>query len=88
MTKPIGPRGATITVEWPSSLLAALMQGPEAHCVLGVEICEAMWSPVVKTQCVTVEHLAILEPGLSEMVAMWTNARRVPASRARRRKIS
>ena len=70
MTKPIGPRGATITVEWPSSLLSALMQGPEAHCVLGVEICEAMWSPVVKTHCVTVEHLAILEPGLSEMVAL------------------
>ena len=46
------------------------MQGPEAHYDLGREICEAMWSPVIRTHRVTVEQLAILEPGLSEMVAM------------------
>ncbi len=52
------------------AIVCALMQGPEAHYALGAEICEAMWSPVSKTHRVTVEQLAILEPGLSEMLAM------------------
>jgi hypothetical protein len=46
------------------------MQGPEEHYALGAEICSAMWSPVAKVHRVTTEQLAILEPGLSEMVAM------------------
>jgi D-apionate oxidoisomerase len=54
----------------PQAIVCALMQGPEAHYALGAEICEAMWSPVTKTHRVTVEQLAILEPGLSEMLAM------------------
>ncbi len=54
----------------PQAIVCALMQGPEEHYALGVEICEAMWSPVTKTHRVTLEQLAILEPGLSEMVAM------------------
>ncbi len=52
------------------AIVCALMQGPEAHYALGVEICRAMWSPVTRVHRVTVEQLAILEPGLSEMVAM------------------
>ena len=52
------------------AIVCALMQGPEEHYAIGVEICEAMWSPVTKTHRVTVEQLAILEPGLSEMLAM------------------
>jgi hypothetical protein len=67
--------------EWPArrdyhggvakqAIVCALMQGPEEHYAVGVEICEAMWSPVTKTHRVTVEQLAILEPGLSEMLAM------------------
>lgn len=52
------------------AIVCALMQGPEAHYAIGAEICQAMWSPVTKTQRVTVEQLAILEPGLSEMLAM------------------
>jgi D-apionate oxidoisomerase len=52
------------------AIVCALMQGPEAHYALGREICETMWSPVTTTHRVTVEQLAILEPGLSEMVAM------------------
>jgi hypothetical protein len=52
------------------AIVCALMQGPEAHYALGAEICEAMWSPVTKVHRVTTEQLAILEPGLSEMVAM------------------
>lgn len=54
----------------PQSIVCALMQGPDEHYAIGAEICEAMWSPIMKTHRVTVEQLAILEPGLSEMVAM------------------
>jgi hypothetical protein len=54
----------------PQAIVCALMQGPEAHYALGTEICMAMWSPVTKVHRVTVEQLAILEPGLSEMLAM------------------
>jgi D-apionate oxidoisomerase len=54
----------------PQAIVCALMQGPEQDYALGAEICEVMWSPVTKTHRVTLEQLAILEPGLSEMVAM------------------
>jgi D-apionate oxidoisomerase len=54
----------------PQAIVCALMQGPEDHYALGAEICAAMWSPVTRTHRVTVEQLAILEPGLSEMIAM------------------
>ncbi len=67
--------------EWPArrdyhggiakqSIVCALMQGPEDHYAIGAEICQAMWSPTDETHRVTVEQLAILEPGLSEMLAM------------------
>jgi D-apionate oxidoisomerase len=67
--------------EWPArrdyhggiakqSIVCALMQGPEEHYAIGAEICQAMWSPIDDTHRVTVEQLAILEPGLSEMLAM------------------
>ena len=67
--------------EWPArrdyhggvakqSIVCALMQGPEEHYAVGAEICQAMWSPIDETHRVTVEQLAILEPGLSEMLAM------------------
>jgi hypothetical protein len=52
------------------SIVCALMQGPEEHYALGEEICRAMWSPIINSYRVSVEQLAILEPGLSEMVAM------------------
>jgi hypothetical protein len=54
----------------PQSIVVALMQGPEEHYAVGAAICEAMWSPIIRTHRVTTEQLAILEPGLSEMVAM------------------
>jgi hypothetical protein len=54
----------------PQSIVCALMQGPEEHYALGAAICEAMWAPIIRTHRVTLEQLAILEPGLSEMVAM------------------
>lgn len=54
----------------PQAIVCALMQGPEEHYDLGREVCEVMWSPIIRTHRVTTEQLAILEPGLSEMVAM------------------
>lgn len=52
------------------SIVCALMKGPEEAYTLGEDICKAMWSPITNCYRVTVEQLAILEPGLSEMVAM------------------
>lgn len=52
------------------SIVCALMQGPESDYAIGEEICKTMWSPIIRCHRVTVEQLAILEPGLSEMVAM------------------
>jgi len=52
------------------SIVCALMQGPESDYAVGEEICRTMWSPIIRCHRVTVEQLAILEPGLSEMVAM------------------
>jgi D-apionate oxidoisomerase len=54
----------------PQAIVCALMQGPEIDYALGKEVCEAMWSPITRTHRVSVEQLAILEPGLSEMIAM------------------
>ncbi len=54
----------------PQSIVVALVQGPEEHYAIGAAICEAMWSPIIRTHRVTLEQLAILEPGLSEMIAM------------------
>ena len=52
------------------SIVCALMQGPEAHYEMGAQICRDMWGPIIATHRVTLEQLAVLEPGLSEMVAM------------------
>lgn len=49
-------------------IVNALMQGPEAHYALGEEVARALWAPVMRSHRVTVEQMAILEPGLSETV--------------------
>jgi len=54
----------------PQSIVCALMQGPEEHYALGEEIARAMWAPILRCHRVEAEHIAILEPGLSEMVAL------------------
>lgn len=50
-------------------IVSALMQGPETAYALGEEIAKVIWAPVMRSHRVTVEQLAILEPGLSETVA-------------------
>lgn len=49
-------------------IVSALMQGPEEHYTLGEEVAKTIWAPVMRSHRVTVEQMAILEPGLSETV--------------------
>ncbi len=49
-------------------IVNALMQGPDDHYALGEEVARAIWAPVMRSHRVTVEQMAILEPGLSETV--------------------
>lgn len=49
-------------------IVNALMQGPEEHYALGEEVARVIWAPVMRSHRVTVEQMAILEPGLSETV--------------------
>ncbi|MCZ8041719.1 MAG: NAD(P)-binding domain-containing protein [Beijerinckiaceae bacterium] len=49
-------------------IVNALMQGPDEHYALGEEVARAIWAPVMRSHRVTVEQMAILEPGLSETV--------------------
>lgn len=49
-------------------IVNALMQGPEEHYALGEAVGRAIYAPVVRSHRVTVEQMALLEPGLSETV--------------------
>ena len=46
----------------------ALMQGPEEHYALGEKVAKAIYAPVARSHRVTLEGMALLEPGLSETV--------------------
>ncbi|RIA43757.1 coenzyme F420-dependent NADP oxidoreductase-like protein [Hephaestia caeni] len=50
------------------SIVSALMQGPEEHYALGEEIARVIWAPILRSHKVTVDQMALLEPGLSETV--------------------
>jgi hypothetical protein len=49
-------------------IVSALMQGPEEAYGLGEEIAKVIWAPVMRSHRVTVDQMAMLEPGLSETV--------------------
>jgi D-apionate oxidoisomerase len=49
-------------------IVNALMQGPESAYALGEEVAKVIWAPVMRSHRVTVEQMALLEPGLSETV--------------------
>jgi len=49
-------------------IVCALMQGPESDYARGEEIARTIWAPVMRSHRVTVEQIALLEPGLSETV--------------------
>jgi hypothetical protein len=50
------------------NIVNALMQGPEDAYELGERIARTIYAPVVRSHRVSVEHMALLEPGLSETV--------------------
>ncbi len=49
-------------------IVNALMQGPDDAYSLGESIARVIWAPVMRSHRVTVEQMALLEPGLSETV--------------------
>jgi hypothetical protein len=50
------------------SIVNSLMQGPESAYELGEAIARTIWRPVLRSHRVTVDQMALLEPGLSETV--------------------
>lgn len=50
------------------SIVSSLMQGPEEHYALGEAIARTIWAPILRSHRVTVDQMALLEPGLSETV--------------------
>ena len=50
------------------AIVCALMQGPEEHYALCEAIARTIYQPVSRSHRVTVEGMAILEPGLSETI--------------------
>jgi ketol-acid reductoisomerase len=50
------------------SIVNALMQGPDSAYALGEEIARVIYQPIERSYRVTVEQMALLEPGLSETV--------------------
>lgn len=49
-------------------IVNALMQGPEGDYALGEKVGKTIFAPVARSHRVTVEQMALLEPGLSETV--------------------
>lgn len=52
----------------PQSIVNSLMQGPDQAFALGEAIARTIYQPVLRSYRVTVEQMALLEPGLSETV--------------------
>jgi D-apionate oxidoisomerase len=50
------------------SIVNALMQGPDEAYALGERVATTIWAPILRSHRVTVEQMALLEPGLSETV--------------------
>jgi hypothetical protein len=48
------------------SVVCALIQGPEEHYALGERLSAAMYAPILRMHRVTIEQMAVLEPGLVE----------------------
>jgi len=51
------------------SIVCALMQGTESDYKTGEEIAEKMYAPIFRSHRITVEQMALLEPGLVETLA-------------------
>ncbi len=51
------------------AVVCCLMQGPESDYARGEKVARTIWAPVMRSHRLTVEQLALLEPGLAETVA-------------------
>ena len=51
------------------AIVCCLMQGPEKDYEKGEEVARTIWSPVMRSHRLSIEQLALLEPGLAETVA-------------------
>jgi hypothetical protein len=49
-------------------VVAAMMRGPDSHLAFAEDVARRMYAPVMNLHRVTVEHMAILEPVLSETI--------------------
>jgi len=52
----------------PQSITSALMQGPDSAFDLGEAIAKTIYQPILRSYRLTVDQMALLEPGLSETV--------------------
>ncbi len=52
----------------PQGIVCALIQGPEEHYEMCEKIARAFYAPVARSHRCTLEHIALLEPALSETV--------------------
>jgi D-apionate oxidoisomerase len=50
------------------AIVCCLMHGPESDYARGEAVAETIWAPVMRSHRLTVEQLALLEPGLAETV--------------------
>jgi hypothetical protein len=50
------------------SITNALMQGPESAYALGEDVAKTIYAPIKRSYRLTVDQMALLEPGLSETV--------------------
>lgn len=48
------------------AIVCALMQGPEEHYQIGESLAKTFFAPVSRAHRITVEQMALLEPGLAE----------------------
>jgi pyrroline-5-carboxylate reductase len=67
-TDPAAKRDFFGGVKAKQAIVSALMQGPEEHFAVGEEIAKTIFAPILRSHRVTVEQMALLEPGLSETV--------------------
>ena len=51
------------------AIVSALMQGPDSAWDLGEDIARTIFAPILRSHRLTVDQMALLEPGLSETVA-------------------
>ncbi len=55
-------------VSAPQLVVSALPHGTDAHSALGEDIAKTIYQPILRVYRVTVEQMALLEPGLAETV--------------------